>query len=122
VQDSKVISFTSDREEPRVEIELQAVGFEVAGGATQAHVWDGKQPRQCLWNISSRRAGSFEIGLVFRAQTCEVIEQIDALVYPISVRKYAGLSKRQVQFLAGTLSAAGTILGLAEVLRRLGVF
>lgn len=120
--DSRVICFSSDHVAPRVQVELQAVGFEVAGKPVQSRSWDGEQPLQCVWSIRPRSGGSFELGLVFRAQSSKGMEQVDALVCPVSVRNYAGLSKRQVQFMAGVLSTLGTLLGVAEVLHRLGAF
>lgn len=116
----KVIEFDSERPCPCVEVELLALGFETVGNSVQRHRWDDAHPRQCVWSIKPRSNGSFELGLVFRAQTSDLMEQVDVVTSSISVRNYAGLSKRQTQLVAGLLSTAGTVLGLAEVLHRLG--
>jgi hypothetical protein len=115
----KVIRFNSESASPCVEVELLAVGFEIAGDSVQRHSWDGARPRQCVWSVKPNSSGSFGLGLIFRAQTSDLMEQVDIDTYAISVRNCAGLSKRQTQLVAGLLSTAGTVMGLAEVLHRL---
>ena len=74
------------------------------------------------WNISPPRSGNYEIGLVFRAEdTSGRVRELGVTTHKISVVKIDNLTSRHLWILTGIFGSFTGILGILEILNRLGV-
>ena len=104
-----------------ISAELLAVGFAIDGADIQKHEIQAMQMIY-QWNISAPKSGSYELGLVFRAEDeSGGVRELGVITNKITVVKIAGLTSRHLWVLTSISGIFTGVLGVLEVLKRLGI-
>lgn len=104
-----------------LEVELLAAGFEVEGEKRQ-RCQVSATPMCYQWNICPSASGIYEIGLVFRIEdSSNQTHELGLITHELRVPKIDHLTGRQLWILTGTVGALTGLLGVLEILGRLGI-
>lgn len=103
-----------------LEFELIAAGFSVAGDKKQRQALTSNRLHY-QWNCYFPNSGNHTFALVARVVCCQDTSEIGRIEHTIKVAKLDHMTQRQVWVWAAFAGAVSGILGIIEILRKLGL-